>query len=89
MKDITLEQLEGGSFLVRWKSMEDKEPGCAYYQIIAEGVFKGENHIIDFGRVKAEGKKEYAHIISRQLMNFDTFVVHVKALKPRNVATKT
>ena len=86
MKDIEVTQLEAGSLLVRWKSLEEKEPACAFYEILFEGSGK---KLKDW--VKADNKEEYAYILPVNIaMTFSgNIIVHIKAMKPRKKATKT
>ena len=90
MKDIEVEVLEGGSFLVRWKSMEDKEPECAFYDIFVQNTKTGKN--IPVARIKAEKKKDYSYIVHAETTfawEHHDAIITVKAVKSRNKPTKT
>ena len=86
MKDVEIIQLEAGSILVRWKSLEGKEPDCRFYEII----FEGSRHKIE-KFITAEKEREYTYLLPRDeaITLAGDVIVHVKAVKERRKPTKT
>ena len=65
---VKIEIMEGGTYLLRWNSMEETVPECRMYIITLE--YKGQ--VLDtLGRVDAQGKKEY--LLSPRKYNFFTY----------------